>query len=90
MSFKRFKLYQSPEEMNAGEGSQYILLNLDQIVSIKPINIPTANEVIHAYWIRLTNGKKYKAVEMPLELETLLESTAPFALDSEEDTIEFQ
>ncbi|GEM_PF-3827491 len=48
-----------------------ILLNSAHIVSIKPINIVVAGNVIAGYWIRLTNGKKYKVVDVPEKIRAL-------------------
>lgn len=65
MEFKKFTIlsvsssHQSQEEVD-------ILINLAHIVSIKPIKMTTPDmRVIEGYWIRLTNGKKYKAVQIP-------------------------
>jgi hypothetical protein len=51
-----------------------ILLNEDHIVSIKPIKMRTDDSILEGYWIRLTNGKKYKAIQVPAEIKKSLES----------------
>lgn len=53
-----------------------ILLNLEHIISVKPIKMTTAErDVIDGYWIRLSNGKKYRAIQVPkIILENLEES----------------
>ncbi len=62
----RLKAQQIDEKTN-------ILINLEHIVSVKPIKLSTAKrEVIDGYWIRLSNGKKYRAIQVPkLILEEL-------------------
>ena len=73
MNFGKFKLYQTPSEQYVEEQqSTTLLLNLDQLVSVKPIRIAHEGEVVQAFWIRLTNGKKYKAIEIPDELKEML------------------
>lgn len=72
MNFGKFKLYQTPSEQHVEEQSTTLLLNLDQLVSIKPIRIAHEGDVVQAFWIRLTNGKKYKAIEIPKELKEML------------------
>ena len=43
-----------------------MLINTDHIVSVKPIKMTnTSREVIDGHWIRLTNGKKYRALQVP-------------------------
>ncbi|MBD63884.1 MAG: hypothetical protein CME62_01650 [Halobacteriovoraceae bacterium] len=47
-----------------------MLINGDQIVSIKPIKMTTeSRDVLDGYWIRLTNGKKYRALQIPASLQ---------------------
>lgn len=55
-----------------------MLINIDHIVSLKPIRMPTRDrQVIEGYWIRLSNGKKYKALQVPMELQTKLTQELP-------------
>jgi hypothetical protein len=49
-------------------GESLILIHRDHIVSIRPIKMSWRGEVILGYWVRLTNGKKYKAVRVPSEI----------------------
>ena len=43
------------DEMNS------ILINLDHVISVKPIKMTLSNrDVVDGYWIRLSNGKKYR------------------------------
>ena len=71
--FKKFKLFQSREESLIEGSGITMLINLDHLVSVKPINVPTAEGVVKAYWLRLANGKKYKAIQIPEELASMLD-----------------
>ena len=69
---KRFNVLNNENDQNL-EGIDYpILLNLEQIVSIKTINIMFKGNIIKGYWIRMVNGKKYKATRVPKEIFDLL------------------
>ena len=72
MNLRPFKILNLEEAAPIKESSVAYLLNLDHIVSIKPINILIGGNLLRGYWIRLSNGKKYRALEIPKELETLL------------------
>jgi hypothetical protein len=52
-----------------------ILLNIAHIVSIKPINIVISGSVVKGYWVRLTNGKKYKIVDIPISIQDLFKDS---------------
>lgn len=70
---KRFNVLNSEENDQNLEGIDYpILLNLEQIVSIKTINIMFKGNIIKGYWIRMVNGKKYKATRVPREVFDML------------------
>lgn len=69
---KRFNVLNNEDAQNL-EGIDYpILLNLEQIVSIKTINIMFKGNIIKGYWIRMVNGKKYKATRVPREIFDML------------------
>ena len=51
-----------------------ILINEDHLVSIKPIKMMINDHLLDGFWIRTSNGKKYRAIEIPSELRSLLES----------------
>lgn len=72
--FRKFKLFQDQEERLVDDQGVTMLINLDHLVSLKPINVPTADGIVRAYWLRLSNGKKYKATTIPEELATMFES----------------
>ena len=52
-----------------------MLINLEHIVTIKPINIMMSTELVEGYWIRMSNGKKYRATTAPDDIKDLLQST---------------
>ena len=55
-----------------------ILINTDHIVSIKPIRMATRDrQVIEGYWLRLSNGKKYKALQVPEAFKGILAEDLP-------------
>jgi hypothetical protein len=49
-----------------------ILLSVDHIVSVKPIRIVSDDKVLKGYWVRMSNGKKYRAIEVPKEIAELM------------------
>ena len=69
---KRFNVLNSENDQNL-EGIDYpILLNLDHIASVKTINIMFKGNIIKGFWIRMVNGKKYKATRVPGEIKKML------------------
>lgn len=71
MNFKKFRIINS----NANSVDQEevdILFNLNHIISIKPIRISKPDQIINGFWIRTTNGKKYRASQIPQELLDLI------------------
>lgn len=62
-----------------------ILINPDHIISIKPIKMTTTKrEIIDGYWIRLTNGKKYKAIRVPESIKkTFLDELPQVAMNDD-------
>jgi hypothetical protein len=83
MNLRPFKILNLEEAAPIKESSIPYLLNLDHIVSVKPINILIRGNLHKGYWIRLSNGKKYRALEIPKELDAML---ADF--DSSKNSIE--
>ncbi len=73
-NIKKFKLLQDKEDSLVEGLGVTMLINLAHLVSVKPINVATQAGVVQAYWIRLSNGKKYKATEIPEELSELLKN----------------
>lgn len=71
MEFLKFSIINEKADQQIGTEEHEILINRNHIVSIKPINIMvTEGEVLKGYWIRNSNGKKYKATKIPSELES--------------------
>tara|TARA_B100001750_G_C15192766_1_gene439693 strand:- start:232 stop:501 length:270 start_codon:yes stop_codon:yes gene_type:complete len=83
MNFLKFKIIQTREEHSLETNLVDILFNIDHIVSVKPIKIVLSDGILNGYWIRLTNGKKYKATEVPNELKSMLSETEHIETDSE-------
>jgi hypothetical protein len=75
MNFLKFKILSGREEQIQSSAQEVttMLLNVDHIVSIKPIKISRPDHIIDGYWIRTSNNKKYRAVVIPPELEEMLE-----------------
>lgn len=69
----KFHVLSSEEDQNL-EGIDYpVLLNQDHIASVKKINIMFKGNIINGFWIRMVNGKKYKATRIPTEIEDLFQ-----------------
>jgi hypothetical protein len=64
MKFQKFKIL-NPRGAGAGTDEVEMLLNLDHIISIKPIRISSPDKLLNGFWIRTTNGKKYRASGIP-------------------------
>ena len=71
MTFMKFKIIQSKEEHTLETNLVDVIFNVNHVVSIKPIKIILGESIIDGYWIRLTNGKKYKATNIPAELRKI-------------------
>lgn len=60
-----------------------MIFNLDHIISIKPIKIVLGDHIIDGYWMRTSNGKKYKATRIPEELFKIIsEDSIAYGLHS--------
>ena len=66
--FLNFYILNTDDEHGAHNIDYPMLLNAQHITSIKPINILVKGSVIAGFWIRMSNGKKYKATRIPKEL----------------------
>jgi len=63
--FKKFKILNHNEAHQIEEQIE-MLINVDHIISIKPIKMTNSKrDVIDGFWIRLSNNKKYKALSIP-------------------------
>lgn len=91
MLFKKFIIYSKNEASQMNEQVE-MLINLDHIISLKPIRISTEDrQVMKAYWIRLSNGKKYKAVSIPNELSQVFDEKAmPLNFEKDSNEVSYQ
>lgn len=91
MEFLKFTILNEKADQQIGIEEQTILINRNHIVSIKPINILVSEgEVIKGYWIRNSNGKKYKATNVPMEIANefgALNNNLPFDDEIETSTL---
>ncbi len=71
MKFHKFNILSTKSD-NGGDGEVEVLFNLDHIVSIKPIRISRPDKLLNGFWIRTTNGKKYRASKIPDELLNII------------------
>ena len=76
MKFAKFTVFDTKAAQPIDDNKLSMVINLDHIISLKPIRIMNQGELFDGYWVRLTNGKKYKAIEIPRELETVFSSSA--------------
>lgn len=67
MQFRKFTVF-NPKAMPQEAEEIEVLFNLNHIVSIKPIRISRSDKLINGFWIRTSNGKKYRASQIPDEL----------------------
>jgi hypothetical protein len=65
MNFSKFTILNPKDQNVARETEVEMLINLDHIISIKPIRIASPDRLVNGFWIRTTNGKKYKATKIP-------------------------
>lgn len=75
MNLMKFYILEQNEEQTHETVEVPILINCDHIVSIKPIRIVIHGNVIEGHWLRLSNGKKYRATEVPAELQTMFKES---------------
>lgn len=73
MDFLKFYVISGENEQQADLEEQLVVFNRSHIVSIKPIKMLINHHVVDGYWLRLSNGKKYKATQIPDELKVLLD-----------------
>ncbi len=89
MNFHKFTILTYNEAQRNHE-KHNMLINLDQIASIKPIKMTTDDrDVLDGYWIRLTNGKKYRALQIPASLQKYFEEALPEIKKSDDSTPTF-
>jgi hypothetical protein len=77
MKFEKFTILNPKDQNVARETEVEMLINLDHIISVKPIRIASPDRLLNGFWIRTSNGKKYKATKIPdLLLKTIGEEYA--------------
>ncbi len=72
MALEKFKIVSPKDGQSVDNIFETLLINTDHIVSLKPIRMVVEEKLVMGYWIRTTNGKKYRAVEIPETLKTTL------------------
>ncbi len=72
MGLEKFKIVSPKDGQSVDNIFETLLINLDHIVSLKPIRMVVEEKLVKGYWIRTTNGKKYRAVEIPMQVKALL------------------
>lgn len=72
MSLARFKIVSPKDGQSVDNIFETLLINTSHIVSLKPIRMVVDEKLVLGYWIRTTNGKKYRAVEIPASLNAIL------------------
>jgi len=75
VEFLKFYVLASENEQQADQDEQLVYFNRIHIVSIKPIKMLINHHVVDGYWLRLSNGKKYKATQIPDEFKKLFSET---------------
>ena len=69
MKFQKFNIL---DTKGTQETEIEVLFNLDHIISIKPIRINRPDKLLNGFWIRTTNGKKYRASKIPDDLLSVI------------------
>jgi hypothetical protein len=72
MSLQRFKIVSPKDGQSVDNIFETLLINTEHIISLKPIRMVVDEKLVMGYWIRTSNGKKYRAVEIPEELKLTL------------------
>jgi hypothetical protein len=68
MKFRKFSILDMKTTGSSQSEEIEVLFNLDHIISIKPIRISRPDKLLNGFWIRTTNGKKYRASKIPDDL----------------------
>jgi hypothetical protein len=71
MKFQKFTVFNSKATPQEAEEVE-VLFNLDHIISIKPIRISRSDKLLNGFWIRTSNGKKYRASKIPDDLISII------------------
>jgi len=63
--FGKFVIVSRRDMEAMDELREEIFINYDHIVSVKPIQMVTEEAVVKGFWVRVINGKKYRAISIP-------------------------
>ncbi len=72
MALEKFKIVSPKDGQSVDNIFETLLINTDHIVSLKPIRMVVDEKLVLGFWIRTTNGKKYRAVDIPTSLKATL------------------
>ena len=88
MKFRKFSILDTKGAGSSDTEEVEVLFNLDHIISIKPIRISRPDKLLNGFWIRTTNGKKYRASKIPDDLLEIIgekyQGSVNIALDADE------
>ncbi len=88
MKFRQFSILDTRSTGSSETEEVEVLFNLDHIISIKPIRISRPDKLLNGFWIRTTNGKKYRASKIPDELLEVIgekyQGSVNIAIDTDE------
>ena len=73
MALEKFRIVSPKDGQSVDNVFETLLINGDHIISLKPIRMVVEEKLVKGYWIRTTNGKKYRAVDIPERLKELLD-----------------
>ncbi len=73
MSLEKFRIVSPKDGQSVDNVFESLLINTDHIISLKPIRMVVEEKLVKGFWIRTTNGKKYRAVEIPNKIKELLD-----------------
>lgn len=72
MALEKFKIVSPKDGQSVDNIFETLLINTEHIISLKPIRMVIDEKLILGYWIRTSNGKKYRAVDIPESLKIIL------------------
>ena len=74
MGLEKFKIVSPKDGQSVDNVFETLLINTEHIISLKPIRMVVEEKLVQGYWIRTSNGKKYRAVEIPTTIKAILEA----------------
>ena len=92
MKFQKFTIFHTKPAPGQEAEEIEVLFNVDHIISIKPIRISRSDKLLNGFWIRTTNGKKYRASKIPSDLLSIIgeKYQGPVNLMADSDEQPFQ